>query len=164
MLEVKDKTTLLNLKNHEENEQIKVVDEDKIYKFTDGEWKEYTPPEFKMSLYDMNKAYWATKDPLDDYGLTNAQGVVIEYIRKTGGEFYMLLNNDLRYYTLFQLGSPQGEATASQELMTLLGHFDDVKNISLTEAEDAIEIWATFNGELHMFMFFNYDMGVIKCK
>ena len=31
-------------------------------------------------------------------------------------------------------------------------------------AENAIEIWATLNGEIGCFMFFDYTKGVIKCK
>ena len=66
MLEVKNKKILLKLRNHKEGECVKVLDEDKIYQYLDGCWKEYEAPKFSMSLYDINKSVYLKKDNLDD--------------------------------------------------------------------------------------------------
>ena len=51
MLEVKDKKTLLSLKNHEKGELVKVTEEDKTYRYDGEQWLEYEAPQFALSLY-----------------------------------------------------------------------------------------------------------------
>ena len=162
MLEVKDKKTLLSLKNHEKGELVKVTEEDKTYHYDGEQWLEYEAPQFALSLYEINKQYYSNKEDLDDYGLNAGASLIDQFVNRHCSSYCMLLNNELHYYTLFEAGNEDADATITQELMNLLKYFDNVKAIEL--AENAIEIWATLNGEIGCFMFFDYTKGVIKCK
>ena len=76
----------------------------------------------------------------------------------------MLLNNEMKYYTVFETGCEDGDATFVQEVMNLLKYFDNVKSIELVNDDTAVEIWATLNGELGAFYLFDYNKGVIRCR
>ena len=161
MLEVKNKKILLKLRNHKEGECVKVLDEDKIYQYLDGCWKEYEAPKFSMSLYDINKSVYLKKDNLDDFGISEGKALIRSYVKKTKAKYYMLLNNELKYYTVFAIDD-EGSNKIDLEVISTLKEFDNIKDIK--EDNDSIEIWATLNGELGYFLFFDYDKGVIKCK
>ena len=81
MLEVKNKKILLKLRNHKEGEYVKELDEDKIYQYLDGCWKEYEAPKFSMSLYDINKSVYLKKDNLDDFGISEGKALIRSYVK-----------------------------------------------------------------------------------
>ena len=114
-----------------------------------------------MSLYDINKSVYLKKDNLDDFGISECKALIRSYVKKTKAKYYMLLNNELKYYTVFAIDD-EGSNKIDLEVINTLKEFDNIKDIK--EDNDSIEIWATLNGELGYFLFFDYDKGVIKCK
>ena len=73
----------------------------------------------------------------------------------------MLLNHEFRYFTLFET-KHDDLIPAAREVLNVLAYFDDVKAIE--RVENGVEIWATYEGQIGMFLFFEYDRGVIKCQ
>ena len=160
MLTVDSLTILNKLKIHEEGETAFVNKEQKIYKFTNGEWVQQGLPEGKMNLsvYDVNKQLLAQMSEIDDRS-------VLETVRRyknKDGKFFMLICRDINYYTLFTIG--QGERI-EREVLNCLHDIGVVKSIEQIEGTETIEIWVQPKDEEPLVMyFFNYDKGVIECQ
>lgn len=75
----------------------------------------------------------------------------------------MLLCKEISYYTLFHINPIANERIEDIvfELLEEYGMF-----YTLDSYEDHLEIWVRFkeNNEMHVFMFFPYDLGVIECQ
>lgn len=162
MISVKNKKILNSLINKKEGELAKVEDTNSYYLFKDGKWIETSLSSFSVKTYDIYKQKYDKEDPLDDYKLTCGEKVIEQYVKETNAEYYMLLNHEMRYFTLFQTGCSGDNTPIHKEVMALLDYFDNVK--AITREDNGIEIWATFNGQLGMFLLFDYDKGVIKCS
>lgn len=119
-----------------------------------------------MTLYEFNKAGY---DSLPDMSMEDVQ----ESLRKAFKETYdfhapgylMLLNNEKKYYTVFNIESIDFEETLIEELMDIIHYVfnDRIKSIEFTPEKDAIEIWGVYQeDELpSMFLLFEYNWGVI---
>jgi len=160
MLTVDSLTILNKLKIKEEGDLAYVNKEQKVYEYTNGEWKEKGLPEGKMNLsvYDMNKQLIAQMPEIDDKS-------VLETIRRyknKDGKYFMLICRDINYYTLFTIG--QGERI-EREVLNCLHDIGVVKSIEQIEGTETIEIWVEPEKEEPIVMyFFNYDRGVIECQ
>ena len=85
------------------------------------------------------------------------------YLRDIDVKFYMLLCNDIHYYTVF-FREPGPEVTDYFEdvVIECLKDNGEVKYIDWNETETALECWViNENNECNMFMLFPYDKGVI---
>lgn len=91
------------------------------------------------------------------------------YINSTGSEFYMMLNHDLRDFTLFNfkngiLNDIKIKVMADDIIECMENRGFGLLDVGLDEAEIALEIWVK-NVEteaVHMFLLFPYDNGVIQ--
>lgn len=111
--------------------------------------------ENSITLYDLNKQVYSQLPSIDP---VTKKDILTEYIAQTNGKYYLLLNNDLHYYTFFTAGN-----SLPEELIKLLKEvMGEVK--AIVPQDEMIEIWATFQGEFHMFAFFDYTGGVIECQ
>lgn len=78
--------------------------------------------------------------------------------------YYLLLCNELKYYTVFISGCGDSKPTLSKELYSCLDNIGQIKSIEVSEDGLALEIWITNEDDSYCMYFFNYDMGVIKCQ
>ena len=98
-----------------------------------------------------------------------AKIVIKNYINKTCGEFYMMLNHDLRDFTLFNFKN--GVLTDVKIKVMIDDIIECMENrgfglldVGLDEVGLAVEIWVK-NREteaVYMFLLFPYDLGVIQ--
>ena len=161
MIVVPNKKILNSLQNKKEGELARIEDPLSYFVVKDGEWVETSPAQISMTTYDINKQIYEKREALDDYALTCGEAVLAKYIKETDAEFYMLLNHEFRYFTLFET-KHDDLIPAAREVLNVLAYFDDVKAIE--RVENGVEIWATYEGQIGMFLFFEYDKGVIKCQ
>lgn len=161
MINVKNKFELFALQNHDDGELALVEDTHTYYVWKENKWVEQST-EFSMSLYELNLSMYASKENLTSKQIKEGKKIIKDYARKNKGEFYLLLNNELKYYTIFQVGQEVNQALQN-EVYDLLLEFDNVKAIELND-EGLVEIWATYQGTLGLFMLFEYSGGVIKCQ
>ena len=120
--------------------------------------------EINMSLYDINKNIM---QQLPDY--TNEQLYKLEdsidnevnnkYIKNS---YFMLLCNEIHYYTLFHFNPEESDFRSVGEGVTYL-LYEAGYTISADEiCDDHIEIWGKKDKEAFVFMLFPYDQGVIN--
>lgn len=123
-----------------------------------------------IDMYSFNRVnmgqlpYLETEEELD-----GAKTIIKNYINKTCNEFYMMLNHDLRDFTLFNfrnglLNNTKIQVMANDIIECMQNRGFGLLDVNLDEAETAIEIWVK-NKEteaVFMFLLFPYDMGVIQ--
>jgi hypothetical protein len=118
------------------------------------------------TLYDMNKQAVAQEKALTDKELDEELKVAYEYI-KNHNQYFMLLNNDIHNYTLFNLcsiGDKKIKAkNAVQDLKECLLNRGNVIGIDESDIADALEIWLKdSSNEVYCYHFFSYDAAIIE--
>ena len=123
-----------------------------------------------IDMYSFNRVnmgqlpYLETKDELE-----SAKLFIKNYINKTCSEFYMMLNHDLRDFTLFNfkngiLTDIKINIMADDIIECMNNRGFGLLDVGLDEADAAIEIWVKDRETeaVHMFLLFPYDNGVIQ--
>lgn len=120
----------------------------------------------QMNLYDLNKQIISQLPSMTDEDLCSAMEVINDYKNERNEKYYMLLCNELKYYTLFAVqANPQGYLSLGHEVTLCLKEFaDEVKVIDITEDQQAVEIWITKDEETYVMYLFGYERGVIECE
>lgn len=121
------------------------------------------------TLYDINKNIVETGvEALTEEQMQNKKELFKEYIENTNNEYYMLLCNDRKDYTVFRrtgIGSEDSVGCCLIDILIdeCLPNRGITKSIELTENKDAVEIWISINGESYCYYFFPYDAAIIEC-
>lgn len=105
------------------------------------------------SLYDMNKSLIEKQVPdLTDEEMQNKKTLIIDFINNTGNQYYMLLCNDKKDYTIFRremnennefldnIETPDRDKLWNVLIDECLPNRGRTKSIELTENQDAVEI------------------------
>lgn len=116
------------------------------------------------SLYDVNK------NLIENYGkeITSEEIIqkkeeIINFVKNTKGQYYMLLCNDRKDYTVFNVLNKNNLTEMANVLVDeCLINRGVIKGIDLTQTKDAIEIWLSIGKESYCYYFFNYDNGIIE--
>ena len=123
-----------------------------------------------IDMYSFNRVnmgqlpYLETEEEID-----GAKIIIKNYINKTCNEFYMMLNHDLRDFTLFNfrnglLNDTKIQVMADDIIECVQNRGFGLLDVNPDEAGMAIEIWVK-NREtetVYMFLLFPYDVGVIQ--
>ncbi len=120
-----------------------------------------------MNLYDINKQVVSQLPALtQDEFWNDKMSIIDEFFNETEGEYYMMLCNELKYYTLFHIDL-EGyitEPLAAEEACACLWEFaNEIKSVERTEDGAAVEIWITKDNETYVMYLFDYTGGVIDC-
>lgn len=120
-----------------------------------------------MSLYECNQMLMAKKPDMTKEEILSTKPLLEQWFEDNPDEYFMLLNNELHYYTVFhQVTATFGSyAKMVNELLDVL--IDDIKNIKSIEVDTngALAIWSDDRekeGMPHCFYFFPYGRGVIE--
>lgn len=115
-----------------------------------------------LTLYDVNKMLIKESAPLDANERWELGKAIWQFCENTNNKFYMLLCNDIRYYTLFNRIK---DAFENIEDIVMECAEDIGKIVSYNATEEAIEIWVRANEieEILVMYFFPYDRGVVEC-
>ena len=118
----------------------------------------------QMTTYELNRLAYAQLPILADSSSERgiALRVLDEYIHNNEGHYFMLLNNDARYYTIFSMYDNFEESyiSAIDDCIRAIG---DLICIEYNEEMNSCECWFKIGNEASMYVFFVYDMGVIEC-
>lgn len=127
-----------------------------------------------MTLYEMNQAGYTSLPKMAKSAISAAKDKVAEWIQANlsehGGEniYFMLLNNDLRYYTLFNWRalSPREGGGDSEDVVraifSIVKDLGTLKSIELN-SNGAWEFWITApNATTNAYYLFDYTQGVIE--
>lgn len=122
-----------------------------------------------VNMYEFNRVNMGrlpllkTKEELD-----GAKRVVKNFIQDSKANYYMLLNHDNRYFTLFSFRSEKSEATNLIMAQDVIECMDNcgfgIIDINPNETGDALEVWVKDleTEAVFMYMLFPYDFGVIE--
>jgi len=168
MIKVKDFKMLEALPNHSPEELALVEDENKVYIYKD-EWVEYNPEDggLTVSLYDVNKLAMPNLPDLTDEEIDEAKHMIAQFVGpKT--QFWMLLNNEKHYYTVFWIQHKSNILLMQRiedEVIECLKEIGAIKSIEKVD-DNTIEAWVIDKDDLEAYAYylFNYDKGVVICK
>lgn len=136
-----------------------------------GERKEKETSTSTVTLgtaYEINKTLVKKyESPLTKKQYEQKKEILENYLSKHNGQYFMLLCNDKKDYTLFNHYNaffPNEPFTLLwQELTECLNNRGKVYGFDITKDEGAIEIWLMIENEVYCYYFFNYDNGVVEC-
>lgn len=172
-LNVPNKQVLEMLKNNVEDEIAYVESIDQYFIYDNGEWIPYHDEEClnvesksdtEMNLYAFNKIIINQMPDYTDEEIEQSKKVIRNYIDMSGSSVYMLLNNELRYYTVFILDKENSDEKIEDIVIECLKYYGSIKSVELNEETNAIEIWFNHEEESYVAYLFNYEEGVIVCQ
>lgn len=115
-----------------------------------------------MNIYDLNKAAYNSLPTLSEEKEQKKLRHIKRFLNNTDNKFYMLLNHDNHYFTLFEWHTYSDEEFA-KEIIDIVKSLGKIKSIELSENGEMIEFWiANYDNECYMYGFFPYDKGVIS--
>ena len=79
----------------------------------------------------------------------------------TATGYYMLLSNELRYYTVFIVNNVYDEPV-EDVVYECLENMGELRQVNVEK--DRLECWITNEEGCFMFMLFNYDWGIVPCR
>lgn len=123
-----------------------------------------------VSMYDFNRANMGKLPLLDEEGIEGAKNVVRKFLtRQTENFYYMLLNHENRYFTLFEFthnikSDDRINTMADDVIECMLNCGFGIIDINEDEIGMALEVWVKDieTEAVHMYLLFPYDFGVIK--
>lgn len=115
-----------------------------------------------MNLYDFNQAIIEQMPELTKEKKQEAIQLINDFEQETASSYYMLLNNELHYYTIF-VHNPFGKTdfhTLADSVFECAYSIGKIKTIDKfnDENEQRIEIWINNN----CYILFPYDSGVVS--
>jgi hypothetical protein len=118
------------------------------------------------NLYEMNKIIVKDHEPeLTEGNLNSKKQIIIDYIKKSNNQYYMLLCNDRKDYTVFRRQENNDES--AKEISKILVdecliNRGSIRGIDLTQEKDAVEIWLVIDDDAYVYYFFPYDAAIIE--
>lgn len=123
------------------------------------------------TLYDINKnMIKQTEIKLNESVLNSKKEIIKNFIYKTNNNYYMLLCNERKDYTVFDFkrdrdnydwDEPIHMSCAKCLVDECLIPRGEIRGIDLTKDRNAIEIWMVIEDEAYVYYFFPYDNAVI---
>lgn len=118
------------------------------------------------TLYDINKNIVKQNEVKLSEGVLNSKKEIIKnFINKTDNNYYMLLCNERKDYTVFdfrqKLWAERYLDCAKCLVDECLINRGEIRGIDITKDKCAIEIWMIIDNEAYVYYFFPYDNGVI---
>ena len=127
------------------------------------------------TLYDLNKTLVEKGEIELTEGILNSKKEIVKnFIIGTNNSYYMLLCNEQKDYTIFNITTCTCENQCAgcrrdkvKECVNIL--VDEclknrgiIKGIDITKDKGAIEIWLSIDGEAYVYYFFPYDAALIQ--
>lgn len=119
------------------------------------------------TLYDMNKQLVEqTCKPLTQPEIAGLHKKIYEWVKSNSQiKYLMLLCNDIKYFTLFNLDSHDvASIKAASEILGCLEDNGKLYDMELNEEDNAWECWVKQGEELLAFYLFDYTNGIIDCR
>ena len=118
------------------------------------------------TLYEINKSLVKQNEvKLSETALNNKKEIIKHFIEQTDNNYYMLLCNERKDYTIFDLWNVKLNDLIKpvdcliNECLIPRG---EIRGIDLTKDKQAIEIWMVIDNEAYVYYFFPYNSGVIE--
>lgn len=120
-----------------------------------------------ISLYELNKQIMSQVPDYTEEQIDAAKKLINSYMVEQNNYFYMLLSNEMRYYTIFSVYNGTNVLeTFPDEVIECLNSIGPIKSIE-KNTDGVIEIWCvptSYCEEACVFYLFPYDQGVVLCQ
>lgn len=113
-----------------------------------------------MNLYDINQAAYAKCSKMTKSEINEAKEKVLEYLKACDGRYYLILNPDCRYFTVYTFKDNKDYETMVDDMFDLVKKLGPLKGVEITD--NMVEFWVMYEGVCTMFGMFQYDKGVIE--
>jgi hypothetical protein len=144
-----------------------VEDEQKVYQYKNGDWVECPGPSgLNMSLLELNSMVVTQLPKLSKKDIEDIKSKIREYVSQQQFGFFMLLSNELKYYTVFDYTVnlvEQNIPLIEDEVIACLQELGTLKLFDKTQ-DNAWEAWITKDDKSYPLYFFDYTKGVIQCR
>lgn len=127
---------------------------------------------FGISLYELNKQIVCTLPPYGDDEYARAETAIAEWLEQNPDMYYMLLSNEINYYTVFHLKSPEFYVgtpdwhIVAKEVISLIKEFEVPVFAIEVDTNGVISVWAKWFEEEEKyatcFYLFPYGRGVVE--
>ena len=117
-----------------------------------------------MSLYDINKSLMSQMPDYSSEQIKELENKVDNWVNEKylSNEYFMLLCNDIHYYTLFHLNPEKSDFRTVGEGLTYLLYEAGYTISAEEDYPDHFEIWGKKDKDAAAFMLFPYDQGVVN--
>ena len=168
MLKVKDLKTLMKLKTNNKKDEVALVEETRtLYKWDGTNWNIYKPEGgLQANLYELNQNAITAAPPMSSDDIKTAKQKIVDFISSQNSNYFMLLNKEQGYYTVFITGYDTGTnfnyLKIEDEVIECLQSRGIIKDID--NVDNGIECWVTEENNSYVYYLFNYQGGIIKCQ
>ena len=117
-----------------------------------------------MSLYEINQNLMSQMPDYTPEQIKELENKVDSWVNEKylSNKYFMLLCNDIHYYTLFHLNPEKSDFRTVGEGLTYLLYEAGYTISAEEECDDHFEIWGKKDKKAFAFMLFPYDQGVIN--
>lgn len=171
MLSVKTKDILdmLPTRMETENEYALVEEDKKMYQYKNGQWEpvKFNGGKFSMTLKELNASIFEQLEPMTPERLDRAQSEVFQFLGATMNwdkperNYWALICWDKHYITIFHNDETNDESL-SDIFMEILEGLGQIKDITVNEDSQSIEVWITDESGTYCYVFFDYTAGVVE--
>lgn len=121
-----------------------------------------------MTLYEINKMAYKNAPNMENF--EQAMQQIHDYLYVNRSNYYLLLNNENHYYTIFTFKDSCNEEWShndtelkamTAEILDIARELGSIKDIVVND-NGAIEFWIEYNDDVCMFVLFDYSKGVIE--
>ena len=168
MLNIKTLNILNALKNVPDNEIAVVEENKKVYIYKENSWQEYVSEDggLKISLLELNQIAVTQLPAYTKKQIKKAKQLISDYCLKDNetSNRFMLLSNELKYYTVFETKCGISAMPAIEdEVILCLEEIGTIKSISKNN-DGVIECWITVEDQSYPLYLFDFTKGVIVCR
>lgn len=114
-----------------------------------------------LTVYDYNKLGYGALPPYDSEGLRLAEKNIREYLKRYPSKYYLMLNNDEHYYTIYTFKNEYKFTEMAKEILQIAKELGPIHGVE-DGGNGALELWIKYNGECQLFYLFDYTRGVVE--
>lgn len=114
-----------------------------------------------MNLYELNQNMYANVPAMN---IGAIQTVIKEYLNKYPSKFYLMLNHDIHYYTVFYVEDSKHVVPTQcvHTIWSIVRELGEVVDVVMSD-NGMLEFWIRQEDKrVLMFGFFDYERGVVK--
>lgn len=168
MLSIPNKQVLFALPRIPKDNELAVCeDTQQVYVGKNGKWEPMdAKSEVKVNLYEINKTVMAQMKPLSLKQRLEAVEIIKEFCGgATSDNYYMLLCNDLNYYTIFTIKNNNiGSTPIAPTVLKCAEDIGQIVSVEKNNNTNSVEIWVKDKDDAYCMIFFNYTAGVVPVK
>lgn len=113
-----------------------------------------------MTLYEINQAAYSNLSKMTKADVQKAAEKLEEFLTKHDAKYYLMLNVEGRYYTMYTYNQEHDVKKMAYEMIDVAKTLGFLKGIQVEK--DMVEFWIQNGKTCEMYAMFDYTKGVIE--